>query len=151
MKLVVQNVSHASVNINNQEYSSIKRGFLVLVGFTQGDDINIINKMADKLLAIRVFNDANGKTNLSINDIDGEILVVSQFTLYANFKEGRRPSFVDALPGHMSEPLYQEFIKNLNSKFKKGVKTGVFGADMQVTLVNDGPFTSLLDSKDIVK
>lgn len=151
MKLVVQNVSHANVNINGVTKSAINRGYLVLVGFTQGDDINIINKMADKLLNMRVFNDINGKTNLSINDINGEILVVSQFTLYANFKEGRRPSFVDALPGQESEPLYNEFIKVLQSKFTKEIKTGVFGADMQVELVNDGPFTSVLDSKEVLK
>lgn len=151
MKLVVQNVTHACVNINDKDYSSINRGFLVLVGFTDGDDINIVNKMADKLLSIRVFDDINGKTNLSINDIDGEILVVSQFTLYANFKEGRRPSFTNALPGSISEPLYNEFIKVLNFKFKKGVKTGVFGANMKVNLINDGPFTSILDSQELFK
>lgn len=151
MKLVVQNVLSASVSIDKKEYAKINRGFLVLVGFTNGDDINIINKMIDKLLTIRVFDDNNGKTNLSINDIDGEILFVSQFTLYANFKEGRRPSFTDALPSSISEPLYNEAIKILNAKFKKGIKTGVFGADMKVTLINDGPFTSILDSKEIIK
>jgi len=151
MRLVVQNVLNASVSIDNKIYSSISRGYLVLVGFTTGDDINIINKMVDKLINMRVFNDSNGKTNLSILDINGEILAVSQFTLYANFKEGRRPSFTDALPSSISEPLYNEFIKALNSKFNKPVKTGVFGADMKVSLVNDGPFTSILDSKEILK
>ena len=146
MKLVVQNVTQASVNIANQEHARIARGFLVLVGFTAGDDLNILTKMADKLLTIRVFDDSNGKTNLSINDINGEILLVSQFTLYANFKEGRRPSFTDALPGPVSKPLYEQFIAILNQKFPKGIKTGVFGADMQCALINDGPVTILLDS-----
>jgi len=151
MRLIIQNVLNASVTIDNKIYSSINRGYLVLVGFTQGDDINIINKMIDKLLAIRVFNDNNGKTNLSINDIKGDILVVSQFTLYANFKEGRRPSFTDALPGSISEPLYNEFVKILKSKFAGKVETGVFGADMKVSLINDGPFTSILDIKELIK
>ncbi len=151
MRLVIQNVLSSSVTIDNKIYSSINRGYLVLVGFTNGDDINIINKMIDKLLAIRVFNDENGKTNLSINDIKGDILVVSQFTLYANFKEGRRPSFTDALPGPVSEPLYNEFINILKSKFTGNIQTGVFGADMKVSLINDGPFTSILDSKDLIK
>jgi len=151
MKLVIQNVLNASVTIDNKLYSSINRGYLVLVGFSQGDDIDIINKMIDKLLAIRVFNYENGKTNLSINDIKGDILAVSQFTLYANFKEGRRPSFTDALPGSVSEPLYNEFINILKSKFNGKVETGVFGADMKVSLINDGPFTSILDSKELIK
>lgn len=148
MKIVCQNVSSASVTINNEIYSEIERGYLLLVSFTNGDDRLTCNKMIEKLIKMRVFPDDNGKTNLSILDISGSILSVSQFTLYADIKKGNRPSFVNNClnPKDASE-LYDYF----NSELKKylPVKTGIFGADMKVNLVNDGPFTIILDSKEL--
>lgn len=148
MRLVVQNSLKASVSINNKIVGEISHGFVVLVGFTQGDTEEIVKKMANKLLSIRVFEDVNGKTNLSLKDVGGEILSVSQFTLYASLKEGRRPSFVNALEPKEASRLYDYFnncIINEGYKLEKGV----FGADMKVSLINNGPFTTILDSKEL--
>lgn len=150
MKIVLTTVLEASVTINNNKISQIGRGFLLLVGFTDGDNKQIVEKMVDKLLGLRVFPDEHGMINLSLEDINGDILSVSQFTLYANVAKGRRPSFVDALRPSEAEPLYEHF-NNLITLKKGHVNTGIFGADMKVSSINDGPFTLILDSEEICK
>ena len=148
MRLVVQRVSEASVEIEGKINGQIKQGFMVLVGITNDDNEEIVDKMVNKLINLRIFEDENEKLNLSLMDIKGEILSISQFTLYANCKKGRRPSFIDAAKPDVSSPLYDYFNKMLE---KKGVKVerGVFGAMMEVSLINDGPVTIILDSKEI--
>ena len=148
MRVVLTTVLEASVKIENRLVAKISRGFLLLVGFTDGDDKETIDKMVDKILSLRVFPDENGQINISLQDVNGSILSVSQFTLYANASKGRRPSFVDALRPGEAEPLYEYFNQQLELKHGK-VQTGVFGADMKVESVNDGPFTLLLDSKEL--
>ncbi len=150
MRLLIQCVDKASVTIENKLYSSIDKGYLVFVSFTYGDNEEIMNKMATKMLNMRIFPDENGKTNLSLKDVDGKILSVSQFTLYADLKHGNRPSFINCLSPKDANELYNkfnDFLKNQNYI----VKTGVFGADMKVELINNGPFTIILDSKEILK
>lgn len=148
MKIVLSDVLSASVEIDHQIVSSIKEGFLLLVGFTNGDNTEIVDKMVDKILNLRVFADENGLTNLSLLDIKGEILSVSQFTLYADTKKGRRPSFINALNPNEAQKLYTYFNEQLEKKYQP-IQTGVFGADMIVTSQNNGPFTLVLDSEDI--
>lgn len=148
MKVVLQVVKNARCVIDGVEHSKINRGFLIFVGFTNGDDETIIDKIVHKILKLRIFEDQNGKTNLSLNDINGEILSISQFTLYADIKKGNRPSFVDALEPSKATILYDIFNKKLaESNFI--VKTGLFGANMKIELVNDGPFTIIIDSKEM--
>ena len=150
MRIITQNVINASVSIDNKIVGSISRGFCLFVGFTQGDNKEIVDKMVNKLLGLRLFNDENGKTNLSLKDIGGEILSISQFTLYGSVKDGRRPAFVDAMRPDEASALYDYFNEKLRkSEFK--IETGVFGADMKISLVNDGPFTMILDSKELFK
>lgn len=146
MKVVLTTVKEASVKIDDKLFSQISRGYLLLVGFTHDDNEDIVNKMVDKILSLRVFPDNDGNTNLSIYDVDGEILSVSQFTLYANTKKGRRPSFIDAMRPDEATKLYNYFNKILKDKYQK-VQTGIFGADMKVYSINDGPFTVILDSE----
>jgi len=150
MKIVVQNAINASVSIDNNIVGKIDKGYVLLVGFTFGDNKAIVEKMADKLISLRLFNDENGKTNLSLADVNGSILSISQFTLYASVKDGRRPSFVDALSPKEASDLYDYFNEYVHSK---GVhlEKGVFGADMKVSFTNDGPFTIVMDSKELVK
>lgn len=148
MRVLVQEVSEARVDIAGKSVGQIGRGFLLFVGFTQGDNPDIVAKMANKVTKLRVFPDANGKTNMSLSDVHGAILSVSQFTLYGDAREGNRPSFIQATPGAVSEPLYALF-NNLLKERGFAVETGVFGADMQVHLVNEGPFTLWLDSKEL--
>lgn len=148
MKVVLATVKEASVTIDNKLYSQISKGYLLLVGFTHDDNIDIVNKMVDKILSLRVFPDDNGNTNLSIFDVDGEILSVSQFTLYADMRKGRRPSFVNAMRPDEATKLYDYFNNLLKDKYQK-VQTGVFGADMKVSSINDGPFTIVLDSEEL--
>ena len=150
MKVVIQNVTSASVSINNKIVGEISRGFCLLVGFTHDDNEEVGRKVADKLLGLRIFNDENGKTNLSLDDVKGEILSISQFTLYANTNEGRRPSFVNALRPDEASRLYDYFNNYIKEKGYH-VETGVFGADMLVNINNDGPFTIVLDSKELIK
>ncbi len=150
MKIVVQNVLEANLKINDKLIARISRGFVVFVGFTFGDDKRIVEKMAEKLVNMRVFQDENGKTNLSLKDIDGEILSVSQFTLYGDISSGRRPTFVNALDHYEANSLYEYFNKVLSDIFGP-IQVGIFGADMKVNLINDGPFTMILDSKELVK
>lgn len=150
MKVVIQNVKHASVSINNKIVGEISRGFCLLVGFTHDDNEKIVRKLADKLVSLRIFNDENGKTNLSLKDVNGDILSISQFTLYANTNEGRRPSFIDAMKPDEASKLYDYFNNYIRSLGYK-VETGVFGADMLVDIINEGPFTIVLDSKELIK
>jgi len=144
MKVVLQRVSGASVAVGGEVVGSIGRGYVALLGVGEGDTKERAEKMAEKIKKLRIFPDENGKTNLSIEDIDGEILVISQFTLYADCKKGNRPSFTGAGNPELAEELYEYFIKISEKLFRK-VGRGVFGASMQVSLVNDGPFTVLLD------
>jgi D-tyrosyl-tRNA(Tyr) deacylase len=148
MRVVLTTVLEANVKINDKTVGQISRGYLLLVGFTDGDNKETVEKMVDKILSLRVFPDEHGQINISLQDVNGSILSVSQFTLYANTAKGRRPSFVDALRPGEAEPLYNYFNEQLELKHGK-VSTGVFGADMKVTSINDGPFTLLLDSKEL--
>ena len=148
MRVVLTTVKEASVKINDKIVGQIGNGYLLLVGFTEGDDKDTVNKMVDKILSLRVFPDENGQINISLQDVNGSILSISQFTLYANAAKGRRPSFIDALNPGRAEPLYDYFNELLLQKHGK-VSTGVFGADMKVYSINDGPFTLLLDSKEL--
>ena len=148
MRIVVQNVINASVSIDNKIVGKISRGFCLLVGFTHDDNVEIVKKMAEKLVSLRVFEDENGKTNLSLKDVNGEILSISQFTLYASVKDGRRPSFVNAMEPKKANELYEYFNKCLTNEGYH-VEKGVFGADMRINLINKGPFTTLLDSEEL--
>ena len=148
MRVILTTVLEAGVKINDRLIAKISRGYLLLVGFTDGDDKETVDKMVDKILSLRVFPDENGQINISLQDVNGSILSVSQFTLYANATKGRRPSFVDALRPGEAEPLYDYFNQQLELKYGK-VQTGIFGADMKVESINDGPFTLLLDSKEL--
>ena len=150
MRIVLTTVLNASVTIDNKVFGQINRGFCVLVGFTHSDTKEIVDKMLDKMLSLRVFMDENGLTNLSIYDVKGEILSVSQFTLYADLAKGRRPSFVNAMKPDQAKELYEYFNNQIKEK-NGAVQTGEFGADMKVSSVNDGPFTVIMDSEDIVK
>ena len=150
MRIVLTTVLNASVTIDQEIVGQIGRGFCVLVGFTHDDNKQIVDKMIDKMLGLRVFTDENGLTNLSIYDVKGEILSVSQFTLYADLTGGRRPSFINAMKPDEAKALYEYFNEQLENKFGPIAK-GVFGADMKVSSVNDGPFTVIMDSKEIVK
>ena len=146
MSLVIQRVHHAEVQVDGNTIGKIGKGLLVFVGAGQNDTKEIADKYLRKLLGLRIFEDKNGKTNLSLKDVDGELLIVSQFTLYANCKKGNRPSFIEAGEPHMAEALYEYMIE----KAKKSVPVvehGEFGADMKVSLLNDGPFTIILDEK----
>lgn len=148
MKAVIQNVLNAELSIDNKQIARISRGFVIFVGFTQGDDALIIRKMIERIVNMRVFQDEAGKTNLSILDIKGEILSVSQFTLYADIANGRRPSFIKALNAEKASELYDYFNDALLDIFGP-IQKGIFGADMKVSLTNDGPFTMILDSKEL--
>lgn len=148
MRLVVQRVAHASVTVEEQVIGAIQQGFLVLIGIEQDDTREIADKMLKKLLNLRIFADENGKTNLSIQDVNGELLLVSQFTLYADCKKGNRPSFVRAGAPDMAEALY-EYMIEVAKAYGVPVAHGSFGADMKVELLNDGPFTILLDSREM--
>jgi len=150
MRIVLTTVLNASVTIDNEIVGKINRGFCLLVGFTHEDNREIVDKMIDKMLGLRVFPDENGLTNLSIYDVKGEILSVSQFTLYADLAKGRRPSFINAMKPDEAKALYAYFNEQVKAKYG-AVETGVFGADMKVSSVNDGPFTIILDSKEILK
>lgn len=148
MKLVLQRVKESSVTIDGQVHGAIEKGYMVLVGFASTDTKEMIDKMIDKMIHLRVFEDEQGKMNLSLLDINGSVLSISQFTLYADCRKGRRPGFTDAAKPDIAIPLYDYF----NEKMKSlgiHVETGVFGADMKVSLINDGPVTIILDSEEI--
>ena len=147
MRVVLQRSKQASVTIDHNKVGKISHGFVVLVGFKESDHEAIIEKMVNKIIGLRVFSDDQGKMNLSIKDVDGQILSVSQFTLYADCKKGRRPSFIDAAKPDHATKLYDRFNEVLKQE-NIHVETGVFGADMCVELQNDGPVTIILDSDD---
>ena len=148
MKFVIQRVTHASVTVEGKVIGKINKGFLVLIGVTHDDTKEIADKMVKKMTGLRIFEDEQGKTNLSLADVDGELLLVSQFTLYANCKRGYRPGFTDAGAPDMANAMYQYIISE-GKKVIPVVQTGEFGADMKVDLLNDGPFTIILDSKEL--
>lgn len=148
MKFVIQRVTQASVSVNQKIIGSIKQGFLVLIGIGEDDTTEIADKLVKKLMGLRIFEDENGKTNLSLKDIQGELLLVSQFTLYADCKKGNRPSFIKAGNPELANELYEYIIEACKKEFPV-VQTGEFGADMKVSLLNDGPFTIILDSAEI--
>lgn len=145
MRLVIQRVNHASVTVDEQVIGKIGKGLLVFLGVADGDTKEMVDKYVKKLQGLRIFEDADGKTNLSIQDVGGEVLVVSQFTLYADCKKGNRPSFVKAGAPDFANELYEYFKKKCEEAFGK-VECGSFGADMKIDLQNDGPFTILWDS-----
>lgn len=148
MRFIIQNVLEASVRVDGNVTGSIDEGLLVFVGVGQGDDKAIADKMIRKLLAMRIFKDENGKTNLSVKDIGGGVLLVSQFTLYAECRRGNRPSFTDAGDPAAANELYEYIISEVKKEIER-TECGIFGADMKVSLVNNGPFTIFLDSADL--
>lgn len=150
MKAVIQRVSHASVSINNKTKSNINQGLLVLIGIENLDNEEDIEWLSKKITQLRIFDDKNGVSNLSVNEINGEILLISQFTLMASTKKGNRPSFINAAKPAIAVPLYENLIVQLTHNLGKNIKTGEFGANMQVALLNDGPFTIIIDSKNRV-
>ena len=149
MKIVLQRVLKAEVVADGVKTGAIEKGYLLLLGVSNEDTKEIADKMIEKVARLRIFEDENGKTNLSIDQVEGQVLVVSQFTLYADCKKGNRPSFTNAGAPDMADDLY-EYVKERCVELFGGVQCGVFGADMQVSLVNDGPFTIILDSKEIL-
>lgn len=148
MKFVIQRVSKASVTVKNKEIGKIGKGFLVLIGVCEDDTREIADKMIKKMIGLRIFEDENGKTNLDLKTVNGELLLISQFTLYADCKKGNRPSFIKAGKPEMANPLYEYIIAECKKQVEV-VERGEFGADMKVELLNDGPFTILLDSKEL--
>ncbi len=150
MKIVVQKVKESSVTIDGTVHGKIDKGYMVLVGFTDTDTHAIIDKMVDKMIGLRIFEDENGKMNLSLNDVNGSILSISQFTLYADCRKGRRPGFTEAAKPDIAIPLY-EYFNNKIKEYNIHLETGIFGADMKVSLINDGPTTIILDSQEICK
>lgn len=147
MRAVIQRVSHASVTINGILKSSINRGMLLLVGFEATDTTDDLKWMVHKISLLRIFNDNNGVMNVNVADAGGELMAISQFTLYASYRKGNRPSWLRAAPGTVSEPLYNEFCRLLSEATGKPIATGEFGTDMKVELLNDGPVTICMDSK----
>ena len=148
MRVVIQRVSEASVSIDEEVKSAIKNGMLVLAGFESTDEKEDIEWICNKITMLRIFNDHDGMMNLSIKDVDGDILVVSQFTLHAKTKKGNRPSYINAAIPEISVPLYQQFLDKLSENRGKQVQAGEFGAHMVVRLINDGPVTIIIDSKN---
>ena len=148
MKFVIQRVSEASVKVEGEVIGQIGKGFMVLIGVGQEDTKEIADKMIEKVARLRIFEDENGKTNLSLADVGGEMLLISQFTLYANCKKGYRPSFIESGAPDMASDMYEYIIAKCKEQVPV-VERGQFGADMKVSLVNDGPFTIVLDSRDL--
>lgn len=148
MRAVVQRVSEASVSVENKIISEIQNGILVLLGIEEADNAEDIDWLSRKVANLRIFDDENGVMNMNLLDIEGQALVVSQFTLLASTKKGNRPSYIKAAKPEISVPIYNTFVDSLSSTIGKQVKTGIFGADMQIRLVNDGPVTILIDTKN---
>ena len=148
MKLVIQRVTHASVTVDNNVIGKIGKGYMVLIGVSDTDTKEIADKILDKMIKLRIFEDENGKTNLSLADVGGELLLISQFTLYANCKKGNRPSFIEAGSPDHANVLYEHIIEKCKERVEV-VEQGEFGAEMKVELLNDGPFTVILDSEQI--
>ncbi|MBE6213908.1 MAG: D-tyrosyl-tRNA(Tyr) deacylase [Rikenellaceae bacterium] len=148
MRLLIQRVQRASVTIEGREHSRIGKGLLVLVGIEQSDTQEDIEWLTGKLLRLRIFDDENGVMNLDVQQTEGEIMVVSQFTLFASTKKGNRPSYIRSAPEAISRPMYEKFVASVEAASGKRVATGLFGADMKVALINDGPVTIWIDSKN---
>ena len=148
MKIVIQRVSEASVTIDSKIVAQINQGLLVLVGIEEADTIEDTNWLVSKIVNLRIFPDENEVMNLSVKDIDGEIIVVSKFTLHAATKKGNRPSYIKAAKPDIAIPMYEKFVQQLETDLGKKIQTGQFGADMKVSLVNDGPVTIIIDSKN---
>ena len=148
MRFVIQRVTEASVTINTLKHSEIEQGFLVLVGIEELDTKEDAEWLCQKLIGLRIFSDTEGKMNLSLKDINGDILLVSQFTLFASTKKGNRPSFIKSAKPRIAIPFLEYCISLLTQLLEKPIKTGIFGADMKISLVNDGPVTILIDSKN---
>lgn len=149
MKFVIQRVTSADVKVDGKVIGAIDKGFMVLIGISNEDTRDTADKMIEKMLKLRIFEDAEGKTNLSLSDVGGSILLISQFTLYADCKKGNRPSFINAGKPDMANELYEYIISKCKTYDGLKVERGQFGADMKVSLVNDGPFTIVLDSSEI--
>lgn len=148
MRIIIQKVSQAKVEINYSVKGEIQNGFLILIGIEANDNHDDINWLVNKIVNLRVFSDQEGKMNLSIKDVDGDILLISQFTLFASTKKGNRPSFIKSAHPDIAIPLYNDFIKTLIQQLGKNIQTGEFGANMQVSLTNNGPVTIIIDSKN---
>lgn len=148
MKAVIQRVSQASVTINNEIGAQIQKGLMVLIGIEDADSQEDINWLTSKIANLRIFGDENNVMNLSLKDSDGQMIVVSQFTLHAATKKGNRPSYIKAAKPEIAIPMYESFVKQMETELGKKVQTGQFGADMKVSLVNDGPVTIIIDSKN---
>lgn len=148
MRFVIQRVANAEVAVNEETIGKIGKGYLVLIGIAENDTREIADKLIRKMIGLRIFEDENGKTNLSLSDVDGSLLLVSQFTLYANCKKGNRPSFIEAGEPKMAEEMYEYIIEKCRESVPV-VERGQFGADMKVSLTNDGPFTIILDSEKL--
>jgi len=148
LKVVIQRVSSASVTIETEIAANIQSGLLVLVGIEDDDSQEDINWLSQKIINLRIFGDDNGVMNLSVKEIQGNIIIVSQFTLHASTKKGNRPSYIKASKPDMAIPMYEKFVKQMELELGKKIQTGKFGADMKVTLVNDGPVTIIIDSKN---
>ena len=147
MKVIIQRVTSASVTIETEIAANIQSGLLVLVGIEDDDSQEDINWLSQKIINLRIFADDNGVMNLSVKDIEGELIIVSQFTLHASTKKGNRPSYIKASKPDMAIPMYEKFVKQMELELGKKIQTGKFGADMKVALVNDGPVTIIIDSK----
>jgi len=149
MRFIIQRVKEADVKVSDEEVGKINKGFLVLIGITNDDTKEIADILINKMLKLRIFEDNNNKMNLSIKDVEGELLLVSQFTLYANCKRGNRPDFLSAAKPDLANQLYEYIIEKCKEEIE--VKTGIFGEDMKVSLINDGPVTIILDSNEFIK
>jgi len=148
MKVVLQRVSQASVTVDSKIVADIQKGLLVLVGIEDADTQEDIDWLVGKIIKMRIFGDENDVMNCSVQDVDGDIIVVSQFTLHASTKKGNRPSYIKASKPEFAIPMYENFVKSLEKEFNKKIQTGIFGADMKVNLLNDGPVTICIDSKN---
>ncbi len=148
MKVVIQRVSQASVTIEEEKVADIKSGLLILLGIEDADSKEDIEWLSGKIINLRIFDDENGVMNRSVNDVSGDVILVSQFTLHASTKKGNRPSYIKAAKPEVAVPLYEEFIAHFEEIFGKKIQTGRFGADMKVALINDGPVTIVIDTKN---
>jgi D-tyrosyl-tRNA(Tyr) deacylase len=148
MRVIIQRVSQASVTVERQKTADIQKGLLVLVGIEDADTQEDIDWLTGKIIKMRIFGDENDVMNCSVQDVDGDIIVVSQFTLHASTKKGNRPSYIKAAKPDFAIPMYENFVKSLEKEFGKKIQTGIFGADMKVNLLNDGPVTIVVDSKN---
>lgn len=148
MKILIQRVSHASIEVEHTMHAQIKSGLLIFLGIEKDDDSSDVDYLVGKSAALRIFNDLDDKMNLSVKDVGGEALIISQFTLHASTKKGNRPSYVKAARPEHAIPLYEYFIQKMNLELPEKVKSGVFGADMKIQLLNDGPVTIMIDSKN---